>query len=98
MMHRELFAKVLCAVADCWPIPGRLRFEVSPCGAAGGCRLVVIDPGRNYTDTVTVSCNFEAASDVRVLVRGLYDQMANPNGSRQRSVRVVRPARIEART
>lgn len=97
MMHRELFAKVLLAVADCWPIPGRLQFEVSPCGVAGGCRLVVTDPGRNYADTVRVSCNFDAASDVRTLVRGLFDQMADPSGSRTRSVRVVRPARAEVR-
>lgn len=97
MMQRELFARVLLAVADCWPVPGRLQFEVSPFGSAGGCRLVVTDPGRNYADTVTVSCNFDAASDVRKMVRGLFDQMADPSGSRQRSVRVVRPGRAEVR-
>lgn len=98
MMHREIFAKVLLAVADCWPVPGRLQFEVSPCGAAGGCRLVVTDPGRNYADTVRVSCNFDAGSDVRKIVRGMFDQMADPSGYRQKSVRVSRPARPEAHT
>ena len=94
MMQRELFAKVLLAVADCWPIPGRLSFEVSPYREKG-CRLVVTDPGKNYTDTIRVSCNFESGSDVRLMVRRLFDDMADPRGSRLLSVRTPRPARAE---
>lgn len=93
MMPRELFAKVLLAVADCWPIPGRLAFEVTYC-APSGCRLVVTDPGKNYSDTISVSCNFDAASDVRTLVRNMHDMLTSPETTRVRSVRAPRTPRV----
>lgn len=95
MMQRELFAKVLLAVADCWPVPGALSFEVSPY-RDGGCRLTVCDPSRSYSEMVRMSCNFDAGSDVRAMVRSLFDRMMDAHGRRALSVRVPRRPGQEA--
>lgn len=96
MMHRELFARVLLAVADCWPVPGRLQFEISPCGTAGGCRLVITDQSKNYSDTISVSCNFEPGSDACSMVRSMYEKLTSSETTRVKPVRIPRTPRAGA--
>jgi len=88
-MDRTLFSKVLLAVSDYLPVPGRLRFEITPYLDAG-CRLVVSDPGRNYADTEEVSCNFEPGAEPRQAVRSMFDAMSAPGNHKVKPVRAPR--------